>query len=80
MSRVVVSNVKRLMENGPLHWTDLAVCGGDDRFTGRFEWLSDVDRLEMAGMCAVCPVFDECAEWADVYRVVDVFAAGCWRD
>lgn len=76
----MILNVKALMEGKSLHWTDLAMCGGDDRFTGRFEWLSFDDLFDMAGMCLGCPVFDECSEWADVYRVVDVFAAGYWRD
>lgn len=70
-----MSDVKALMENKPLHWTELASCVGDDRFTYRQDLLSISDIGQMARMCLFCPVYDDCLDWAERERVTDVFAA-----
>lgn len=71
--------VKPLMEDKPIHWTGLALCGGDDRFTGNFGDISPKDHCEMIALCGNCPVFDQCAEWAERDKAIEVFAAGSWR-
>ncbi len=72
--------IKTLMEGKrEQHWTQRGLCRGDDRFTGKFEWLSASDILDMAELCGLCPVFWECDAWAsDPEKVFDVFAAGRW--
>lgn len=73
--------VKRVMEDKPLHWTALALCVGDDRYTGRQQDVNGLkDRCEMRAKCARCPVLEECAKWAECEKVVDVYAAGSWRE
>ncbi|QQV92770.1 WhiB family transcription factor [Mycobacterium phage OhShagHennessy] len=67
------------MEGKPSHWTEEAECIGDDRFTGRVEDLSWRDHAEMKLTCEKCPVFNDCAEWAEREQVIEVFAAGYWR-
>lgn len=75
-----MSDVKALMENkSEKHWTQHGLCRGDDRFTGRREWLTLRDRRDMRAKCGVCPVFDECWRWARDEPAVEVFAAGFWR-
>lgn len=66
------------MLNRPLHWSQLATCRLDGRFTGRREWLTDADLNEMESICLGCPVFVECLD-EFVPVVTDVFAAGEWR-
>lgn len=67
------------MENKPLHWTDLASCVGDDRFTGTYEALSPADVGNMAVMCLNCPVQLECLAWAEREQATDVWACAMWR-
>ncbi|AXH67876.1 transcriptional regulator WhiB-like [Mycobacterium phage Bromden] len=74
------AEIKALMSPKPLHWTDEALCHDDDRFTGRREWLTLADRRDMRAKCGVCPVFDECWRWARDEQVIEVFAAGYWRN
>ncbi|QFG14309.1 WhiB family transcription factor [Mycobacterium phage Tourach] len=72
-------DIKALMEGKTLRWQDEAACDSDDRFTGRVETLSWRDHVEMRLLCESCPVFDECAKWAEREQVIEVFAAGQWR-
>lgn len=81
-------NIERLITTGESHWSELAGCLGDARFTGG-NWLHGAkengellvrdDFVEMREVCARCPVFDDCDAWANRERVRDVFAAGYWR-
>lgn len=71
--------IRALMSVSPEHWTKQAICTGDARFTGRREWLSNSDDVDMASICERCPVIDQCRNWADESDVVSVFAAGSWR-
>lgn len=63
----------------PPHWTDLALCEGDKRFT-QDEKLSAKDRKQMESICRECEVFFECLEHHDppdeVWHATGVFAAG----
>ena len=73
-------NIERMMsEQGEGHWSERAVCRGDKRFTGKWEWLSAADKVALRGICANCPVFADCDDWASSPHVRDVFAAGYWR-
>lgn len=71
--------VERLMRNRPEHWTQYGLCAGDERFTGKWEWLSNPDKHYMHELCMACEVFDQCQEWTTGNPVTDVFAAGEWR-
>lgn len=61
------------------HWSELALCEGDERFT-QDEKLSTSDRKQMEAICRECEVFFECLEFHDPpgegWHAVGVFAAG----
>lgn len=72
-------NIESLMSPKPLRWQDEALCEGDERFTGKYEWLASGDLFDMAATCHNCPVIEQCADWAAREQVIEVFAAGYWR-
>lgn len=65
-------------QDGNYHWTELANCYGDERFTPAEAPDLAVAR-ELTEICLSCEVFLECA---DKYAndAVEVFAAGEWRE
>lgn len=63
----------------PPHWTDLALCEGDERFT-QDDLLSPTDLDQMERICRECEVYFDCLEYHDPpdedWRASGVFAAG----
>lgn len=76
------SEFELLIENRRQHWSQFGLCRGDERFSGRREWLIFDWEFDMRARCFACPVFDECSDWANDpdSPVFDVFAAGEWRE
>lgn len=61
-------------------WKRRAACRDDTRFTWRKEWLAPRDWMHLKLTCDGCPVFGQCAQWADDEQATDVFAAGEWKE
>lgn len=61
-------------------WMDLASCHVDHPDDTRFIRKPTPDEDDQWGaMCAKCPVFSECWEWAKTNDVSGVYVAGTWR-
>ena len=43
------------------HWTDAALCEGDERFT-QDATLTDEQRMSLEAICRECPVFFQCLD------------------
>lgn len=67
------------MQLGDSHWTDLAACVGDPRFTQK-DPPGPVEAKQLSDICRDCDVFFECLEFHEQWRATAVFAHGEWRD
>lgn len=65
-------DIAALMQPGGTDWRDDALCKEDKRF------LHPAQTAGLNKICANCPVFTECSQWAE--GKAGVFAAGHWRD
>ena len=79
-------NLIRLMEETPSYdherdWMDSAQCHCTPDDKSFIEKPSSPEVEERwANICAICPVFQQCKEWADDEKVSGVYVAGEWRD
>lgn len=75
-----MNTLKLMSGRGESHWSERAVCKGDERFTLPARMLAQhADIQEMEKICARCPVFEDCYDWALLTDANGVFAAGVYR-
>ena len=62
-------------------WGEYANCLVEDAEDLSFvKKPSEFEARRQAKICAACPVFWECLDWADRLDVREVFVAGEWRE
>lgn len=73
-----MNGLTKLMQLGEHHWTELAACQGDPRFTQK-DPPGPEQAEQLSGICRGCEVFFECLNFHDEWAAVAVFAHGEWR-
>lgn len=71
-------DLDKLMQLGDYHWTELAACRDDPRFT-QADPPNDAEAKQLSDICRSCDVFFECLDFHDEWDAVAVFAHGEWR-
>lgn len=73
-------SIDKLMQPdaGEPHWTELAACQGDPRFTQQHPPEAKQAK-QLSDVCRGCDVFFECLEFHDECAAIGVFAHGEWR-
>jgi len=73
-----MSDIDKLIGDGSLHWSELASCQGDARFTQKHP--PDVQEAkQLSEICKKCDVFFACLDFHEEWAAVAVFAHGEWR-
>ena len=73
-----MSDIDKLIGDGSLHWSELASCQGDARFTQKQPPNAD-EAKRLSLICKGCDVFFECLDFHEEWAAVAVFAHGEWR-
>lgn len=73
-----MSELSKLMQLGEHHWTELAACLGDPRFTQK-EPPDPSQARQLSAICRDCDVFFDCLKFHEECSAIAVFAHGEWR-
>lgn len=75
----MTKQLSKLMQQAQTaHWTELAACQGDPRFTQK-DPPDPEEAKQLSDKCRRCDVFFECLEYHEEWGAVAVFAHGEWR-
>jgi hypothetical protein len=73
-----MTDIDKLISDGSFHWSELASCRGDARFTQKHP-PTNKETLHLKQICKKCDVFFECLDFHEEMAAVAVFAHGEWR-